>query len=170
MEPEDWPQVERIYGAGIETGLATFETAPPSWEAWDAVNLPDLRLVAVEDRLVGWIAAKRVSSRHCYRGVVEHSIYVDLELSGRGIGRRLLDALIEKSERLGYWTIQTAIFPENVASITLHEKAGFRVVGTQELLGESNGVWRDVVVMERRSQSVGMSHCLNQAEGRTACE
>lgn len=157
METEDWPQVERIYRAGIETGLATFETAPPRWEAWDAVNLSDLRLVAVEDRLVGWIAAKRVSSRHCYRGVVEHSIYVDLESSGRGIGRRLLDALIEKSERLGYWTIQTAIFPENVASITLHEKAGFRVVGTQELLGESNGVWRDVVVMERRSQSVGMS-------------
>ena len=157
MEARDWPLVEAIYVAGIGTGHATFETAPPTWEAWDAVNLSDLRLVAVEDRLVGWIAAKRVSSRQCYRGVVEHSLYVDLESSGRGIGRRLLDALIEKSERLGYWTIQTAIFPENVASIALHEKAGFRVVGTQELLGESNGVWRDVVVMERRSQRVGMS-------------
>lgn len=155
MEAHDWPRVEAIYTAGIGTGQATFEAVPPAWEAWDAVNLPDLRLVAVEDRLVGWIAAKRVSGRHCYRGVIEHSIYVDLESSGRGIGRRLLDALIEKSERLGYWTIQTAIFPENVASIALHEKAGFRVVGTQELLGESNGIWRDVVLMERRSPKVG---------------
>lgn len=157
MESEDWPQVERIYRAGIETGLATFETTPPSWEAWDAVNLPDLRLVAVKDGLVGWIAAKRVSSRHCYRGVIEHSIYVDPAVARLGVGRQLLDALIEKSEALGYWTIQTAVFPENEASIVLHKKLGFRVVGTQELLGESNGVWRDVVVMERRSQRVGMS-------------
>lgn len=155
MELEDWPEVERIYRAGIETGLATFETAPPSWEAWDAVNLPDLRLVAVADRLVGWIAAKRVSSRHCYRGVIEHSVYVDPAHAGRGVGRRLLEELIERSEDLGFWTIQTAIFPENRASITLHRKLGFRMVGTQELLGESNGVWRDVVVMERRSPTVG---------------
>ena len=157
METEDWPQVERIYRAGIGIGLATFETAPPSWEAWDAVNLPDLRLVAVTDRLLGWTAAKRVSSRHCYRGVIEHSIYVDPDFAGRGIGSQLLDSLIERSEALGYWTIQTAIFPENAASVALHRKSGFRVVGTQELLGESNGVWRDVVVMERRSQRVGMS-------------
>lgn len=155
MELEDWPEVERIYRAGIETGLATFETAPPSWEAWDAVNLPDLRLVAVADRLVGWIAAKRVSSRHCYRGVIEHSVYVDPAHAGRGVGRRLLEELIERSEDLGFWTIQTAIFPENRASITLHRKLGFRMVGTQELLGESNGVWRDVVVMEHRSPTVG---------------
>ena len=157
MEPEDWPEVEQIYRAGIGTGLATFETAPPTWEAWDAVNLPDLRLVAVADRLLGWIAAKRVSSRHCYRGVIEHSVYVGPAHAGRGVGRRLLAALIEKSEKLRYWTVQTAIFPENEASIALHRKAGFRVVGTQELVGESNGVWRDVVVMERRSQRVGRS-------------
>jgi phosphinothricin acetyltransferase len=155
MEAEDWPHVERIYRAGIETGLATFETAPPSWEAWDAVNLPDLRLVAVTDRLLGWIAAKGVSFRHCYRGVIEHSVYVDPDYAGQGIGGRLLDALIARSEALGYWTIQTAIFPENLASIALHQKAGFRLVGTQEGLGESNGVWRDVVVMERRSPTVG---------------
>ena len=155
MEPEDWPEVERIYRAGIETGLATFETAPPPWEAWDAVNLPDLRLVAVAVRLLGWIAAKRVSNRHCYRGVIEHSVYVDPAHAGRGVGRRLLEALVEKSEKLGYWTVQTAIFPENSPSIALHQWAGFRVVGTQERLGESNGVWRDVVVMERRSATVG---------------
>ncbi|HJU52057.1 MAG TPA: GNAT family N-acetyltransferase [Acidimicrobiia bacterium] len=147
--------MERIYRAGIETGLATFETTTPSWEAWDSVNLPDLRLAAVTDRLVGWIAAKRVSTRHCYRGVIEHSVYVDPASARQGIGRRLLEALIERSEGLGYWTIQTAIFPENGASISLHQGAGFRVVGTQELLGESQGVWRDVVVMERRSPTVG---------------
>ena len=155
METNDWPRVEAIYTSGIASGNATFEVEPPSWEAWNAVNLPDLRLVAVGERIVGWIAAKRVSSRNCYRGVIEHSIYVDPESSGRGIGRQLLDALIEKSERLGYWTIQTAIFPENLASIALHEKAGFREVGTQELLGESHGIWRDVVLMERRSPRVG---------------
>jgi phosphinothricin acetyltransferase len=155
MEPGDWPDVERIYRAGIEGGNATFETATPSWEVWDATNLPDLRLVAEADGVTGWSAAKRVSTRDCYRGVIEHSIYVDPAVAGRGVGRRLLEALIEKSESLGYWTIQTAIFPENEASIALHEKAGFRVVGTQELLGESNGVWRDVVVMERRSPTIG---------------
>ncbi|MGH8959069.1 MAG: GNAT family N-acetyltransferase [Acidimicrobiia bacterium] len=155
MEADDWPQVESIYQSGIDSGQATFETAPPTWESWNAINLPDLRLVAVLDRLVGWAAAKRVSSRSCYRGVIEHSIYVDPGSSRRGIGRQLLDALIEQSESLGYWTIQTAIFPENVASIALHKKVGFRTVGTQELLGEADGVWRDVVVMERRSPSVG---------------
>jgi phosphinothricin acetyltransferase len=155
LGPDDWPQVRAIYQAGIDTGQATFETAPPSWEAWDAINLPDLRLVAIEETVVGWIAAKRVSTRHCYRGVIEHSVYVDPAYAGRGIGRRLLEALIARSEELGFWTIQTAIFPENEASIALHEKAGFRVVGTQELLGESNGVWRDVVVMERRSPTIG---------------
>ncbi len=155
MEPVDWERVEDIYRAGIASDNATLETAPPTWEAWDAANLADLRLVAVEDRVVGWIAAKGVSNRHCYRGVIEHSIYVDPDVAGRGVGRRLLEALIEKSERLGYWTIETAIFPENKASIAFHEKAGFRVVGTQELLGESNGIWRDVVLMERRSPTIG---------------
>lgn len=155
MEPGDWPDVERIYRAGIEGGNATFETAPPSWEVWDATNLPNVRLVAVAGRVIGWSAAKRVSTRFCYRGVIEHSIYVDPTVARQGVGRRLLEALIETSEALGYWTIQTAVFPENEASIALHEKVGFRVVGTQELLGESNGVWRDVVVMERRSPSVG---------------
>jgi phosphinothricin acetyltransferase len=155
LGPDDWPQVRAIYQAGIDTGQATFETAPPSWEAWDAVNLPDLRLVAIEETVVGWIAAKRVSTRHCYRGVIEHSVYVDPAYAGRGIGRRLLEALIARSEELGFWTIQTAIFPENEASIALHRKVGFRVVGVQELLGEANGIWRDVLVMERRSSAVG---------------
>jgi phosphinothricin acetyltransferase len=155
LGPDDWPQVRAIYQAGIDTGQATFETAPPSWEAWDAINLPDLRLVAIEETVVGWIAAKRVSTRHCYRGVIEHSVYVDPAYAGRGIGRRLLEALIARSEELGFWTIQTAIFPENEASIALHRKVGFRVVGVQELLGEANGIWRDVLVMERRSSAVG---------------
>ena len=155
MVASDWPEVERIYRAGIETGNATFETKPPLWEEWDAIHLPDLRFVAAGPGLVGWTAAKRVSNRNAYRGVVEESVYIDPGFAGRGLGRLLLAALIEASEQLGYWTIQTGIFPENKPSIALHEKVGFRLVGTQELVGESNGLWRDVALMERRSPVAG---------------
>jgi len=154
MEASDWPQVRAIYEAGIATGLATFETAPPAWEAWDAGHAPELRFVALSGgEVVGWVAAGRVSDRCCYGGVIEHSVYVSPAAQGRGVGRVLLTALIDASERGGYWTIQSGVFPENVASLALHEACGFRVVGRRERLGRLHGVWRDVLLLERRSAS-----------------
>ena len=151
----DWPAVREIFEQGIAGRNATFETEAPSWEAWDSSQLGDHRYVAVEDgQVVGWVAAHPVSSRPCYRGVVEHSVYVDEEFQGRGIGRVLLERLFESTEADGIWTIQTGVFPENEASLKLHERCGFRVVGTQERLGKLDGVWRDVVVLERRSEVI----------------
>jgi L-amino acid N-acyltransferase YncA len=155
LRPEHWPEVAAIYQAGIDTENATFETAPPSWEEWDRSHLPGLRIVAVEDgRVIGWAALARVSARACYAGVVEDSVYVAPAAMGRGVGRALLEALIARAEDAGIWTIQTGIFPENTASIALHEHCGFRVVGTRERLGQVHGRWRDVVLMERRSRRV----------------
>jgi phosphinothricin acetyltransferase len=155
LREEDWPAVRKIFEQGIATGNATFETEAPSWEAWDSSQLDGHRWVAVEGgRVVGWVAAHPVSLRPCYRGVVEHSVYVDEESWGRGIGRALLERLFESTEADGIWTIQTGVFPENEASLALHEKCGFRVVGTQERLGKLDGVWRDVVVLERRSEAI----------------
>jgi len=155
LRQEDWPAVRSIFEQGIATGNATFETEAPSWEAWDGSQLDGHRWVAVEGgRVVGWVAAHPVSSRPCYRGVVEHSVYVDGAFQGRGIGRVLLERLFESTERDGIWTIQTGVFPENEASLALHEKCGFRVVGTQERLGKLDGAWRDVVVLERRSEAI----------------
>jgi L-amino acid N-acyltransferase YncA len=152
LRPADWPEVASIYREGIETGNATFETAVPAWEAWDAAHLPEHRLVAVEDgRVVGWAAVSPVSERCCYVGVAEHSIYVAAAARGRGVGRALLAALVESTERGGIWTLQSGIFPENEASIGLHTALGFRIVGVRERLGHVNGVWRDVVLLERRS-------------------
>lgn len=151
----DWPAVEAIYAAGIATGNATFETEPPSWEDFDAAKLPDLRLVAeVHGQVVGWAAAIAVSDRCTYAGVVEHSVYVDPAQQGRGIGRVLLDALIAAAEAAGVWTLQSGVFPENTASLALHEAAGFRIVGTRERLGRHHGAWRDVVMIERRSPAI----------------
>ena len=156
LRPEHWPEVASIFQAGIDTGHATFETAPPSWEAWDRAHVRSLRLVATDDRRVlGWAALSRVSTRPCYEGVAEVSVYVAPDASGRGVGRALLDALIARAEDAGIWTIQAGIFPENTASLALHEKCGFRVVGTRERIGELHGIWRDVVLMERRSRRVG---------------
>jgi L-amino acid N-acyltransferase YncA len=158
---EDWPRVESIYAAGIATGHATFEAAPPSWAAFDAARLPDQRLVAVEDgQVLGWAAASAVSDRCVYAGVVEHSVYVDPAAGGRGIGRLLLAALAASTERAGIWTIQSGIFPENAASLRVHEAAGFRAVGTRQRVGRMTygplaGTWRDVVLVERRSAVVG---------------
>jgi phosphinothricin acetyltransferase len=153
MRPEDWPAVRAIYAAGIATGDATFETAPPSWEAWDAAHLADHRLVAsCADEVVGWIAASPVSGRCVYRGVVEHSVYVAPHMQGRGVGRRLLEVFIAATEASGIWTIETGIFPENAASLRLHERCGFRRVGVRERLGEYHGRWRDVVLLERRTR------------------
>ena len=152
LRPEHWPEVARIYADGIATGNATFETAVPEWEAWDRSHLPAHRFVAVEDgRVLGWAAVSPVSDRCAYGGVVENSVYVDASAQGRGVGRRLLEALVESTERDGIWTIQAGIFPENEASLELHRRCGFRVVGTRERIGKHHGVWRDVVLMERRS-------------------
>jgi phosphinothricin acetyltransferase len=155
MRPDDWPDVERIYAAGIATGLATFETEPPTWEEFDAGRLPEHRLVAVENgRVVGWAAMSHVSSRDCYAGVAEHSVYVAEDARGRGIGRAVMDALIASADAAGIWTIQTSIFPENAASMALHEGAGFRVVGRRERIAKLGGEWRDTLLLERRSPSV----------------
>jgi phosphinothricin acetyltransferase len=155
LEPEHWPAVVRIYREGIATGNATFETTAPRWEKWDSDHLPNLRLVAMEnDDVVGWTALSPVSDRCVYGGVAEESVYVAEAARGRGIGRMLLEELIRRSEDAGIWTIQTGIFPENEASIRLHERVGFRVLGVREKLGRLDGVWRDVVFLERRSPNV----------------
>jgi L-amino acid N-acyltransferase YncA len=155
LEPADWPAVAEIYWDGMRDGLATFETEVPSWEAWDAAHLPGQRLVAdLLGEVVGWAALSLASKRRCYTGVAENSVYVAREARGLGIGRTLLDALFAGAEAAGIWTIQTSIFPENRASLALHERCGFRVVGTRERVGKRDGVWRDTVFLERRSEVV----------------
>jgi L-amino acid N-acyltransferase YncA len=155
LGPDDWPAVAEIYWDGMRDGLATFETEVPSWEVWDASHLRDHRLVAdLLGEVVGWAALAPVSSRPCYRGVVEDSVYVARAARGLGIGRKLLQALIAGAEHAGMWTIQTSIFPENRASLALHERCGFRVVGTRERIAKRDGVWRDTVFLERRSEEV----------------
>jgi L-amino acid N-acyltransferase YncA len=157
MTPEDWPRVEKIYLQGIATGLATFETESPGWKAWDAEHLPTCRLVAEEDgEVVGWAALAPVSDRCVYGGVAEVSVYVDEGWRGRGLGSRLLHGLISASEEGGIWTLQAGIFPENMGSIRIHEKLGFRRLGVREKLGKLAGEWRDVLLLERRSQRVGI--------------
>jgi phosphinothricin acetyltransferase len=155
LRPDDWPEVSRIFAEGIATGNATFETKVPSWQDWDAAHLPEHRLVAErEGDVVGWIALVPVSPRACYAGVAEVSAYVGEEARGEGVGAELLAALVESSERAGIWTLQTGVFPENEASLGLLRRYGFRVVGTQERIGRLHGVWRDVVLLERRSEVV----------------
>ena len=151
LGPDDWPDVERIYAEGIATGDATFETEPPSWEEFDRTRLPDHRLVAVEDgEAVGWATLSPTSDRACYAGVVEHSVYVAEPARNRGVGRLLLEALLASADAAGIWTVQTSIFPENAASLALHERLGFRVVGRRERIGQLGGVWRDTLLLERR--------------------
>ena len=152
---EDWPAVERIYAEGIATGQATFETAPPTWEEFDASRLPGLRFVAVENgTVVGWAALSPTSSRGCYAGVAEHSVYVTETARGRGVGRALMEGLFAAADEAGIWTVQTSVFPENEASVALHERVGFRVVGRRERIAKLNGVWRDTLLLERRSPLV----------------
>jgi L-amino acid N-acyltransferase YncA len=149
---EDWPEVRAIYEAGIATGNATFETAAPDWAAWDAAHLAGHRLVATEgDRVLAWVALLPVSDRCAYAGVAEDSIYVAPDAQGRGVGRRLLGALVSGAEQAGIWTVQTGIFPENEASVRMHQACGFRLVGVRERLGRLHGRWRDVLLLERRS-------------------
>lgn len=156
LEPDDWPAMERIYAEGIATGQATLETGTPAWEAWDADHLDACRLVAEDGGdVVGWAALSPVSDRCVYGGVAEVSVYVAPEARGRGVGTALLRRLVRASEEAGLWTLQAGIFPENEASLRLHEKAGFRVVGRRERLGKLDGTWRDVLLLERRSDVVG---------------
>jgi L-amino acid N-acyltransferase YncA len=151
LEPEDWPDAAEIYWDGMRDGLATFETEVPSWEEWDRGHLQHHRLVAeILGEVVGFAALSPASSRRCYAGVAENSVYVARSARGLGIGRALLNALIEGAEEAGIWTIQTSIFPENRASLVLHERCGFRVVGTRERIAKRDGIWRDTVFLERR--------------------
>jgi phosphinothricin acetyltransferase len=155
MSESDWPSVRRIYAEGIATGNATFETECPDERAWDSSHLPSPRLVAREgDSVVGWAALSAVSRRPVYRGVAEVSVYVGAGAGGRGVGTALLRSLIAEAEAAGIWTLQAGIFPENGASIRLHQACGFRVVGTRERIALHHGRWRDVVLMERRSSAV----------------
>lgn len=156
MLDADWDAVRRIYAEGIATGNASIETAPPAWEVWNARHLKHCRLVARRGgAVVGWVALGPYSGRCAYNGVAEVSIYIAERDRGQGIGRALLTAVVAESERRGIWTLQAGIFPENRISIGLHTTCGFRVVGTRERLGKLNGVWRDVVLLERRSAVVG---------------
>jgi len=158
MASADWPAVRRIYEEGIASGHATFETAAPEWNGWDAAHMKACRLVAVDGELVvGWAALTPVSGRCVYAGVAEVSVYVAAAARGKGVGRQLLEALVAESERHEIWTLQAGIFPENTASLTAHERAGFRIVGRREKLGNMKGVWRDVLLLEKRSAAVGVS-------------
>ena len=156
LRPEHWPEVARIYADGIATGNATFETEVPSWDEWDRAHRPDHRFVGLQENVVvGWVAVSSVSGRCVYGGVVENSVYVDAAARGQGVGRLLLERLVESTEAAGIWTIQTGIFPENAPSVRLHERVGFEVVGRRKRLGKLHGVWRDVLLLERRSDRVG---------------
>jgi phosphinothricin acetyltransferase len=156
MEPGDWRGVRSIYEEGVATGDATFETEAPEWETWDRDHLDAGRLVARDgSAVVGWAALSPVSDRCAYRGVAEVSVYVAAAARGRGVGRALLDALVAASEEAGIWTLQAGMFPENAASVALHEACGFRKVGVRERLGRLGDRWRDVLMLERRSRRVG---------------
>ena len=157
MEADDWGTVRTIYEQGIASGNATFETDVPTWEAWDRVHLETCRIVACRhDQIVGWAALSPISSRRVYAGVAEVSVYVAAAEHRQGIGKKLLQALIKKSEKAGIWTLQAGIFPENEASIALHKACGFRIVGRRQRLGRMNNTWRDVILMERRSRTTGI--------------
>jgi phosphinothricin acetyltransferase len=157
MVPNDWPNVANIYKQGIATGLATFETNVPAWETWNNSHLQQCRLVAeIGNEVVGWAALTGVSGRCVYAGVAEVSVYVSQFHKGLKIGSILLEALIKEAESNNFWTLQSGIFRENEASISLHKKCGFREVGFREKIGQLNGTWRDTVLMERRSERVGI--------------
>jgi L-amino acid N-acyltransferase YncA len=158
MRPEHWPQVRAVYLEGVATGHATFETEAPEWERWDAAHLPFARLVALDEgaRVLGWAALGPVSGRKVYAGVAEVSVYVGEEFRGCGVGRALLERLVRESEAGGVWTLQASIFPENAASVALHLACGFREVGRRERVARLRGVWRDTVLLERRSKVVGV--------------
>lgn len=157
MLPEHWPQVQAIYLEGIATGQATFETTAPDWSSWDEGHLTTCRLVAIrEERVLGWAALSAVSKRKVYAGVAEVSVYIASEARGIGVGNALMSSLIPASEAEGIWTLQSAVFPENTASIALHLKHGFREIGRRERIAKLHGLWRDTVLLERRSRIAGL--------------
>lgn len=157
IKAEDWQAVANIYKLGIETGIATFEMEVPTWEKWDQTHLQICRLAAwLDNTLIGWAALSPVSDRCVYGGVAEVSVYVDTNHNGKGIGTLLLEELITKSEHEGIWTLQAGIFRENIASIELHKKVGFREIGFREKVGKKNGKWYDNAILERRSKTVGI--------------
>jgi phosphinothricin acetyltransferase len=157
MDAADWPEVRAVYLDGIATGNATFELDAPDWTAWDDSHLAFARLVARKDnRVLGWAALTPVSGRCVYSGVAEVSVYVSASARGNGLGGDLLRRLIEESEQHGIWTLQAGIFPENIASLSIHQRCGFREVGRRERLGKLKGVWRDVILLERRSERAGI--------------
>lgn len=157
MKSTDWNAVRAIYEEGIATGHATFETEVPEWREWDKSHLRDCRLVAkAKEQVVGWTALSPVSERCVYAGVAEVSIYITSSARGQGIGKTLLKALIDKSEKVGIWTLQAGVFPENTASIALHKACGFREIGYRSRIGQTGDVWRDVVLLERRSEICGL--------------
>jgi phosphinothricin acetyltransferase len=155
LRDTDWPAVRRIYAEGIASRNATFDAEPPSWEEFDADRLPDQRFVAVEEgEVVGWIALSPTSTRECYAGVVEDSIYVAEHAQGRGIGRTLMQAVVESADAAGIWTIQASMLPENEVTVALHEKFGFRFVGRRDRIAKLDGEWRDTILLERRAPGV----------------
>ena len=157
LEPLHWNEVRRIYEEGLYTGNATFQTSAPEWDEWDKTHLQTGRLIAIEnEKIIGWAALTPVSGRCVYGGVAEISVYVSENARGKGVGKELLKSLIENSEANGFWTLQAGIFPENVASIKIHEATGFRIIGRREKIGQMNGHWRDTILLERRSQTVGI--------------
>jgi L-amino acid N-acyltransferase YncA len=158
LTKEHWQKVKEIYEEGIATGNATFQTSPPTWNEWDSSHVNNSRIVAVDDNgdVLGWAALTPVSGRCVYAGVGEVSVYVSRRARGKGVGKALLNELILQSEENGFWTLTAGIFPENEASLVIHEQSGFKVLGIRERIGKMNGHWRNTVLLERRSQKVGI--------------
>jgi len=156
MKTDDWAEVRAVYEEGLTTGVASFEISAPSWEDWHRARLPHSRLVARENTVLGWAALSAVSQRACYAGVAEVGIYVAAAARGRGVGRALLEAIIESAESHGIWTLQGATIAENAASLALQARCGFRLVGRRERIAQRDGMWRDTILTERRSQKIGV--------------
>lgn len=156
MTVDDWPAVRAIYEEGIATGMATFEIEAPSWEQWDAERLSHARLVARNPMVIGWAALSPISRRSCYAGVAEAGVYVTASARGQGVGRALLEALILSAEAHGIWTLQGATIAENTASLALQKRCGFRIVGRRERIAKRDGLWRDTILTERRSEKIGV--------------
>jgi len=158
MQLTDWQMVKTIYEEGIATGNATFQQSAPEWEEWNNSHLKFSRIIAQENNtIIGWAALTPVSGRCVYAGVAEVSVYISTSARGQGLGKQLLEKLVEESEVNNIWTLQAGIFPENIASIKIHESCGFRILGTREKIGQMNGVWRDTILMERRSKKTGIN-------------
>ena len=157
MKVADWEAVSRIYAEGIRTGFATFEQRVPTYESWDKAHVESCRLVAEDEgQILGWAALSPVSSRCVYGGVAEVSVYIGENSRGKGVGKALLNQLVRASEEAGFWTIQSGIFPENEASIALHEKVGFRFIGKRERVAKNAGEWKDNLLFEKRSKTIGI--------------